>query len=87
MALIIRWTVLCFMFQQLFFSDSVTLFRTAVEGVISEVQLLLRTGEVTTTLPSIVLAMANDLFGLYGSERRDELFIAHALEYSWVPRP
>ena len=75
------------MFQQLFFSDSVTLFRTAVEGVISEVQLLLRTGEVTTTLPSIVLAMANDLFGLYGSERRDELFIAHALEHSWVPRP
>ena len=69
------------------FSDSVTLFRTAVEGVISEVQLLLGTGEVTTTLPSVVLAVADDLFRLYGSERRDELFIAHALEHSLFPRP
>ena len=51
------------------FSDTtfVALLRTAVETAVSEVHKLLRT---------VVLAVANGLFGLYGSESTDELFMS-----------
>ena len=53
------------------FSDTVfvTLFCTAVETAVSEVHKLFRTGGVPTSLTSIVLVVADGLFGLYGSER------------------
>ena len=50
--------------------------RTAVERASRGVDKLLRTGGVPTSLTFIVLAVADGLFGLYGSERRDELFIS-----------
>ena len=37
---------------------------------------MLRTGGVPTFLTVIVLAVTDGLFALYGSERRDELFMA-----------
>ena len=59
------------------FSDTVfgTLLGTAVETAVSEVHKLLGTGGVPTSLTSIVLALADGLFGLFGSERADELFM------------
>ena len=60
------------------FSDTVfvTLFRAAVETVISEVHKLLGTGGVPVlTLNTVVLSVADRLFGRYGSESRDELLI------------
>ena len=48
----------------------VTLFRTAVERANCRVHKLLR-----TSLTLIVLAVADGLFGLYGLEHRDKLFI------------
>ena len=58
------------------FSDTVfvTLFRTAVERAISEVHKLLPAGGVPL-FNTVVLAVADGLFGLCGSERLDELFI------------
>ena len=58
------------------FSDTVfvTLRRTAVETAVSEVHKLFCTGGVPRLLNTVVLAMADGLFGLYGSERADELF-------------
>ena len=54
-----------------------TLLCTAVETAISEVHKLLSTGGVPNSLPSVVvLAVADGLFGLCGSERADELFIS-----------
>ena len=55
----------------------VTLLRTAVESAISGVHKLLRIGGVPTSLiNTVVLAVADGLFGLYGSERLEELFIS-----------
>ena len=48
-----------------------TLFRTPVETAVSGVHKLLRTGGVPTPL---TLAVADRLFGLYGSEHVHELF-------------
>ena len=47
----------------------VTLFRTTVERGSCGEHKLLRTGGVSTSLTFIVLAMADGLFGLYGSLR------------------
>ena len=47
---------------------------TGVEIAIGEVRKLLRIGGVGT-LTFVVLAVAGGLFGLHGSERRDELFV------------
>jgi len=61
------------------FSDTVfvSLLHTTVETANSEVHKLLLTGEVPTSLTLLFcLAMADGLFGLYGSERTDELFIS-----------
>ena len=61
------------------FSDTVfvTLLHTAVETVISEMHKLLLTGKVPTSLTVLFcLAMADGLFGLYGSELWDELLIS-----------
>ena len=53
----------------------VTLFRTAVERASCGLdKSFIRTGEVPHLLNIAVLAVADGLFGLYGSERRDELF-------------
>ena len=48
--------------------------RTAVEIATGEVRKLLRIGGVGD-FNIVVLAVAGSLFGLYGSERADELFI------------
>ena len=53
----------------------VTLLRTAVQTAIREIHRLLRIGEVPHLLNVVVLARADGLFGLCGSERLDELFI------------
>ena len=72
------WTV-CLaekLFLNSCFSDTVfvTLLRTAAETAISEVHKLLhRRGP--HLLNVVVLAVADGLFGLHGSECRDELFI------------
>ena len=61
----------------------VTLFRTAVERASYGVHKLLRTGEVPTTLTSIVLVLADGLFGLCRSER-----LGQAIHrYHWDPPP
>ena len=54
----------------------VTLCRTAVERAScgGHCDNLLRTGGVSTSLIFIVMSAADGLFGLYRSERRDELF-------------
>ena len=49
--------------------------RTAVEIAIGEVRKLLRIGGVGD-FNIVVLAVAGSLFGLYGSERADELFMS-----------
>ena len=51
-----------------------SLFCTAVERASYRVHKLFGTGGVPTSLTFIVLAVADGLFGLYGSERREELF-------------
>ena len=51
-----------------------TLFRTAIERSSCGVHKLLLPGGVHT-LTFTVLAVADGLFDVYGSERRDELFI------------
>ena len=55
------------------FSDTVfvTLFRTAVETAVSEVHKLLGTGGGPHLLSIDVLAVADGLFGLYGSTLAD----------------
>ena len=61
------------------FSDTVfvTLLHTAVETAFSEMRKLLFTGKVPTSLTVLFcLAMVDGLFGLYGSELRDELLIS-----------
>ena len=62
------------------FSDTVfvTLFRTAVATAVSvsRAHKLLRTGGGPHLLKIIVLTVTDGLFGLYGSERVDELFIS-----------
>ena len=51
-----------------------------METAISEVHRLLSTGGVPNSLPSVVvLAVADGLFGLCGSERADELFMSSPL--------
>ena len=49
--------------------DSVTLFLTAVERARCGAHKLFRIGEVPTTVASILLVVADGLFGLCGSER------------------
>ena len=49
-----------------------TLFRAADERANCGVHKLFRIGGVPTSLTLTVLAVADGLFGLYGSERRDE---------------
>ena len=56
-------------------SDSVILFHTAVERARCRLHKLLHTGGVPTSFTFIVRVVADCLFGLYGSEHRDELFI------------
>ena len=56
-------------------SDTVTLFRTAVETAISGVHKFASQWRGPHLLNTVVLVVADGLFGLYGSERRDELFI------------
>ena len=56
-------------------SGSVTLFHTDVQRASCGVHKLFCTGGVTTSLMFIVLVVADWLFGLYGSEIRDKLFI------------
>ena len=59
-------------------SDSVfvALFCAAVERASCGVHKLLCSGGVPTSLTFIVLVVADGLFGFYGSEGRDELFIS-----------
>ena len=52
------------------------LFCTAVERAVCNNHKLLHTDRVSTSLTFIVLAVADSLFGLYGSEHRDELFLS-----------
>ena len=53
-----------------------TSFRTAVETAASGVHKLLRTGGIPMHFFNfVVLAVADGLFGLYGSERWDKLLI------------
>ena len=51
-------------------------FRTAVETAVSEVHKLLGTGEVPTSLTLLFWRWLDGLFGLYGSERVEELFMS-----------
>ena len=60
-------------------SDIVTLLRTAVETAVSEVHKLLRTGGVDKDPRLLVLALADGLFGLDGSECKAELFMPFTL--------
>ena len=63
----------------------VTLFRTAVERASYGVHKLLRTGEVPTTLTSIVLVLADGLFGLCRSERLGQAI--HRYHWDTPPPP
>ena len=60
-------------------SDIVTLLCAAVETAVSEVHKLLCTGGVDKDPHLLVLALADGLFGLHGSECKDELFMPFTL--------
>ena len=59
---------------------------TGVEIAIGEVRKLLRIGGVGT-LTFVVLAVAGGLFGLYGSERADELVMSPLTPPAHLHRP
>ena len=59
---------------------------TAVEIAIGEVRKLLRIGGVGD-FNIVVLAVAGSLFGLYGSERADELFMSPPTPHPPPPSP
>ena len=65
-----------------------TLLRTAVETAVSEVHKLLGTGGVPTSLTLLFWRWLHGLFGLYVSERLDELLILELLyDPTLFPRP
>ena len=53
-----------------------TLLRIAVETAVSEVRKFFALAGSASRSLTLVLAAAGGLFGLYGSERADELFVA-----------